>query len=218
MINETQGKVFSVAGDNTPVAGCTVSKAIATGDGYSISHFSLADKTDISAEIYRYPKLILMLDGMAEVYSKDNMAAILHAGEAVITPTEVPVGVGTETGVIYTEIAMEKEFSMNTQKEGMVFQLKDVIPYQEGKIVNKDIINDDHLKLVVMSFAKDTGLAEHAAPGDALLFALDGSAVVTYEGIDHRIQAGENFKFAKNGRHAIKADENFKMALLLTID
>ena len=69
-----------------------------------------------------------------------------------------------------------------------------------------------------MSFAKDTGLAEHAAPGDALLFALDGSAVVTYEGIDHRIQAGENFKFAKNGRHAIKADENFKMALLLTID
>lgn len=107
---------------------------------------------------------------------------------------------------------------MNTQKEGMVFQLKDEIPYQEGKIVNKDIINDEHLKLVVMSFTKDTRLAEHAAPGDALLFALEGSAVITYEGVDHIIKAGENFKFAKNGLHAINVKENFKMAILLTID
>ena len=33
----------------------------------------------------------------------------------------------------------------------------------------------------------------------------------------NKIKAGENFKFAKNGKHYVKADEKFKMALLLTL-
>ncbi len=42
--------------------------------------------------------------------------------------------------------------------------------------------------------------------------------VIRYEGEDHEIKAGENFAFAKNGRHAITADGPFKMALLLTLE
>lgn len=69
-----------------------------------------------------------------------------------------------------------------------------------------------------MSFGAGTGLSEHAAPGEALIFALEGKAVIRYEGEDHEIKVGENFAFAKNGRHAITADGPFKMALLLTLE
>mgnify|MGYP002617240192 FL=1 len=69
-----------------------------------------------------------------------------------------------------------------------------------------------------MSFGAGTGLSEHAAPGEALIFALEGKAVINYEGQDFPIKAGENFAFAKNGRHAVTADGPFKMALLLTLD
>lgn len=48
-----------------------------------------------------------------------------------------------------------------------------------------------------MSFGAGTGLSEHAAPGEALIFALEGKAVIRYEGQDHEIKAGENFAFAK---------------------
>ena len=100
---------------------------------------------------------------------------------------------------------------------GEAFALKDILPYAEGRIVNKDIINEPKLKFVLMSFAAGTGLSEHAAPGEALIFALDGEGVVGYEGKEHTIKAGENFAFAKNGAHWVRAEKPFKMALLLTL-
>ena len=70
----------------------------------------------------------------------------------------------------------------------------------------------------IMSFDEGTGLAEHAAPGEALIFALDGEGVIGYEGKAHSIKAGENFKFAAGGRHWVKANGRFKMALLMTLE
>jgi quercetin dioxygenase-like cupin family protein len=67
------------------------------------------------------------------------------------------------------------------------------------------------------SFSAGTELPEHAAPGDALIFALDGEGIIGYEGKEYRIHAGENFRFDKGGRHFVKASSNFKMALLLTV-
>ena len=71
---------------------------------------------------------------------------------------------------------------------------------------------------LVMAFDKGTGLSEHAAPGEALIFALDGEGVIGYEGKEHVIRAGENFHFAKGGLHFVKATERFKMALFLTLE
>ena len=65
--------------------------------------------------------------------------------------------------------------------------------------------------------SRGTGLTEHAAPGEALIFALDGKGIIGYEGKEHHIKAGENFKFAAGGRHWVKADGKFKMALLMTL-
>ena len=49
---------------------------------------------------------------------------------------------------------------------------------EEGKIVNMDLVNEKNLKFVLMSFTAQTALSEHAAPAQALLFALDGEAVI----------------------------------------
>lgn len=102
-------------------------------------------------------------------------------------------------------------------KAGEVFKLADLVPYQENKIVNMDVVSNDAMKFVVMAFDEGTGLAAHAAPGEAIIFALDGEGIITYEGEDHVIKAGENFHFAKGGMHAVKANKKFKMALLLTL-
>lgn len=80
-----------------------------------------------------------------------------------------------------------------------------------------DIVHEPQMKFVLMSFAAGTGLTEHAAPGEALLFALDGEGIIGYEGQEYTVKAGEMFKFAKNGRHYVKADSNFKMALLVSL-
>lgn len=217
-MKEIVGKVFSIAKENKPVAGCTISKSIYDEKNY-IAYFSMAQKTDISAEIFPYHKLILVAKGSLEVYGTDGYQRNLNSGEGIFTRTDEPVGIKTAEGAIFTEISIQKEDIMNNAiKAGEVFKLAGLLPYQEGKIINMDVVHNDKMKFVVMSFDKDTGLSEHAAPGEALIFALDGKAIIGYEGKEHPIKAGENFHFAKGGLHYVKATERFKMALLLTLE
>ena len=97
-----------------------------------------------------------------------------------------------------------------------VFQLKDLVPYGEEQIINKGLIENDKVRFAVISLAKGSTLPDHAAPRDALLFALDGEAVFTHEGKDYVFKAGDNFAMRKGDRHHIQAATNFKFALLLT--
>lgn len=217
-MKEKVGEVFSIAKDNAPVPGCTISKAVHSGEN-DIIYFSLAKNTDISAEIYPYHKLLIIADGSLEIYGTDGYQKKLAVGEAVLTPTDTPVGMKTAKGTIYTEITIRRDDIMNEAiKAGEVFKLAELVPYVEGKIVNMDVVHNDKMKFVVMAFDEGTGLSEHAAPGEALIFALDGEGVIGYEGKDHPIKAGENFHFAKAGLHSVKATKQFKMALLLTLE
>ena len=218
-INEKTGEVFSVATENAPVAGCTVSKAVAEVAGGYVAHFSLAAGTDISPETYSVPKVWLVASGEGEAFTADGREWPLKAGDAFTIVTGTPIGVRSKGGLVYTEIEFGKETKMNKILEaGRAFALKDILPYAEGRIVNMDLASGPNMKFVLMSFDAGTGLSEHSAPGDALIFALDGEATIGYEGAEHVIKAGENFKFAKNGRHWVKANGRFKMALLLVID
>ncbi|MBR6900864.1 MAG: cupin [Synergistaceae bacterium] len=211
--------MFSIIEDNDLVSGCTVSRIVLDTGDFGISYFSMAEKTDISAESYAYRKIIFNAYGELIVYCSNSKDRILREGEILITPVNVPVGMKTQTGSVYIEIRLKEDVKMNQiMKDGEVFKIAELVPYQEGRIVNMDLINDPKMKFVVMSFDENTGLSEHAAPGEALIFALDGQGIIGYEGKEYLIKAGENFKFAKNGKHFVKADGKFKMALLMTLE
>ena len=215
-MKEPIGKAFSLAAENAPVPGCTVSKQIFADPAVTV--FSLAENTDISAEIYEYPKFLCVLDGCMTVYGK-AYAHELETDACIVTPTDVPVGVRAETGAVYLEITLRRRDSMNQNLPiGEAFTLDETLPYSDGKIVNKDLFHNEKMKFVVMAFDAGTGLSEHAAPGEAMVFALDGEGVIGYEGQEHTLHAGETFCFAKGGKHFVKAKERFKMALLLILD
>ncbi|MCR5581917.1 MAG: cupin domain-containing protein [Pseudobutyrivibrio sp.] len=217
-MKEITGCVYHIGRDNPAVPGCTISKEIHSGSN-AISYFSLAAHTDISAEIYPYHKLIIVAQGHLQVYTHAGESYELAEGDAILTPTDEPVGMRTEIDTVYTEIQIRRTDEMNEViNAGEVFKLAELVPYQEGKIVNMDIAHNEKMKFVVMSFDEGTGLSEHAAPGEAIIFALDGEGIIGYEGQEHPIKAGENFAFAKGGAHYVKANHKFKMALLLTLE
>ncbi len=217
-MKEKVGTVFSIAKDNPPVPGCTISRSIYSGMN-EIVYFSLAKGTDISAEIYPCCKLLIVAEGRMEVYGTDGFCRKLGVGEGMFTLPDTPMGIRTAEGAVYTEITIRRKNTMNDAvKAGEVFRLADLVPYADGRIVNMDLVHNDKMKFVVMAFDEGTGLSEHAAPGEAILFALDGEGVIGYEGKDHPIKAGENFHFAKSGLHSVKATKKFKMALLLMLE
>ena len=206
------GCVFSLAEKNAPIPGCTVSEAVSSGETDAVC-FSLAAGTDISAEIYFSPKLLIAAAGTLEVSLPAGQFRTLHALDAIVTPADVPVGTHTDTSAVYLEINIGRNQSMN-----QAVKIGELVPYQDGKIVNMDVTSSKTMKFALMAFDAGTGLSEHAAPGDALIFALDGEGVIGYEGQEHVIHAGENFRFARGGKHYVRADKRFKMALFLTLE
>ena len=210
-------QVFSIAEENPVVPGCTISGQLMRG----VTVFSLAKGTDISAESYPIPILQVQLRGSSilDMDAPAGSTVKISAGEAVVKPARSDIGVAAKENSVYLEIALGKGDSIMNPiiKEGDVFKLKDLIPYQEGKIVNMELVNQPSMKFVVMAFDEGTGLSEHSAPGDAVVFALDGKAVIGYEGKEHPISAGEQFRFAEGGLHSVKSDGKFKMALLLVL-
>ena len=215
-MKEKEGVVFSIGNDNPPLDGLTISRKVSEDN--SIYYFSLGKGTDISPEEYGYNKLVIASGGSFSLYSS-SFGKNLEDGCAIITPTGIPVGTKTENGAVYTEVELGSDTMVNEKiKAGDVFALKNLIPYRKDSIVNIDVLSNSKTKFVVMAFDEGTALSEHAAPGDAIVFALEGNGIIGYEGKEYNIKEGENFHFAKGGKHSVKADGRFKMALLLSLE
>ena len=215
-MKQEANRIFCIAKDNAPMPGCTISKCISESDEPVIIYFSLAAKTDISAEIYECQKLILCNSGDLIIYNLNNEEQKLGSRCCALLPKGKAVGMKSETSCVYTEIELKKGSIMNELLEaGKSLKLADLLDYKADSIVNTDIVKNDHLKLVIMAFDEGTGLTEHAAPGEAIIFALEGNGIIGYEGSEHNISAGQSFKFDKGGKHYVKADGRFKMALLI---
>ena len=206
------GKPFSFAKTNKPLDSLTISERIWP----EITVFSLGRKTSISKESYPCPSLYIGLGGHGLLESEN--AVSISFGDFYLSKEGQCLGKVAQEGFIYLEWLLEREAKMNELlNKGKTFALKEMLPYQEGKIVNLTLMESKASQLALIAMSKGTELSPHKAPGEALLLILDGEGVIVYEGEEHPVKEGDSFAFAKNGLHAVKAVSNFKFALLLEL-
>lgn len=96
-----------------------------------------------------------------------------------------------------------------------VASLNDLVDYQEGSVVSKEVIKKDKGTVTLFAFDKGQGLSEHTAPFDALVYVFDGKAEIIISGTPHHLKAGEIIIMPANNPHALKATERFKMMLVM---
>lgn len=198
----------------------TISRSARLGSENSVTYFSLGKGTSITQESYDTTAVYIVAKGTADfLIGETAKKATASVRDFLIVPPKTLCGVETSTGCIYTEIIIKKENTMNNIiKSGEVMKLKDLISYEEGSISNLDVVSNDTMKFVLMAFDEGTGLTPHRAPGNAIIFALEGKATIGYEEKDYTLSEGENFRFDKNGLHSVTADGKFKMGLLLVLE
>lgn len=195
----------------------TISTKLGLSDA-PISYFRLGRGTDISKESYDSPVLYIGTDGSGRFHLNENDEVKMSGNDILYVAPKTLCGMsaGNEDGLAYIEILLEKEINMNSAlKAGEVTKLKNLLDYEKGSITNLDLIGQDNLKFMIMAFDEGCYLSEHRAPGEAIVFALEGKGIINYEGTDYEVNEGDNFKFDKNALHSVKAVGRFKMALLL---
>ncbi len=98
---------------------------------------------------------------------------------------------------------------------GRVFELKEMVGYQAGAVVSREIISQKTGTVTVFAFAEGQGLSEHTAPFDAMVVGLDGEAEVFIAGEPSRVATGDMIIMPAGVPHALKASGNFKMLLVM---
>ena len=195
----------------------TISTKLGLSDA-PFTYFRLGRGTDISKESYDCPVLYIGTDGGGSFHLNEDDDVKMSGNEILYVAPKTLCGMsaGNEDGLAYIEILLEKEINMNSAlKAGEVTKLKNLLDYEKGSITTLDLIGQDNLKFMIMAFDEGCYLSEHRAPGEAIVFALEGKGIINYEGTDYEVHEGDNFKFDKNALHSVKAVGRFKMALLL---
>lgn len=213
-------RVFKIEEERPIREQMTISRDAKMESENSVSFFSLGADTSISQESYDTSAIYIGAKGVAH-FLLDSPAQKIPVGEGdiLIVPGKTLCGVEGNQGVVYTEIITKKEIKMNSiVKSGEAIKLKELISYEEGSIANMDIVSNDTMKFVLMAFDEGTGLSAHRAPGNAIVTALEGKAIIGYEGKDYEVSEGESFRFDKNGLHSVTAQGRFKMSLLLVLE
>ena len=107
---------------------------------------------------------------------------------------------------------MEKE---SEELKGKVMSIRDLVDYQEGSVVSRQIITKDVGTVTIFAFDKGEGLSEHTAPFDAIVNVCEGEAEVAISGNSHIVKKDEMIIMPANEPHALKANERFKMILIM---
>lgn len=104
---------------------------------------------------------------------------------------------------------------MSTAPKSQVLNLAEMVNYQEGSVVSRQITKSDAGNVTLFAFDKDQGLSEHTAPFDALVHVIEGDAEVTISGTPYQLKTGDAIIMPANEPHALKAIQKFKMLLTM---
>jgi quercetin dioxygenase-like cupin family protein len=104
---------------------------------------------------------------------------------------------------------------LQAELKAKVLKVADLLEYQEGSVVSREIIRKETGTVTIFAFDKGEGLSEHTAPFDALVQVVDGKAEIIISGKSNMVNAGEMIIMPANDPHALNAVERFKMVLTM---
>lgn len=104
---------------------------------------------------------------------------------------------------------------MATAPKSEILNLANLVSYQDGSVVSRQITKADAGNVTLFAFDKDQELSEHTAPFDALAHILDGTAEIRISGKAFNLETGNAIVMPANEPHALKALTPFKMLLTM---
>lgn len=104
---------------------------------------------------------------------------------------------------------------MSEELKAKTLKVEELIEYQEGAVVSREIIRKGTGTVTIFAFDKGEGLSEHTAPFDAMVQVIDGKAEITISGNKNILEKGDMIIMPANEPHALNAVERFKMVLTM---
>lgn len=109
---------------------------------------------------------------------------------------------------------MSKSILKNIDKE-QALDMAGLVTYQPGQIVSRTLVQNGAVSVTLFAFDAGEEISSHESKGDALVYVLDGKALLTIGGSEHTAAAGQAVVMPAGVPHAVAAPERFKMLLVV---
>ncbi len=93
--------------------------------------------------------------------------------------------------------------------------LSALVTYQPGQVVSRTLAQNDALSITLFALDSGEAIGTHTTPGDALVYVLDGVALLEIGGTRVPTAAGQATVMPAHVPHALYAEERFKMLLVV---
>ena len=104
---------------------------------------------------------------------------------------------------------------MSTAPKAEILNLSEMVSYQTGSVVSRQITKADSGNVTLFAFDEGQELSEHTAPFDALVQVVEGEAEIIISGKSFHLKSGDAIIMPANDPHAVKALGQFKMLLTM---
>lgn len=210
-------KIYNLNADTKVIAKSVVSKRIFDCENAHVDVFAFDTGEELDHEMLFCDSLAWVVEGGASLhYGEKHMC--LGGEQACLIEKKVWRKLVFNKPTKYVSIDFKEDLMIDHLPKAAIFSLVDAVEYEEGKIVSKTLVKNESGSMSLLSFSKDQQLSTHAAPGDALLVALDGEMKLTIGDEHFDIKKGDTIVLPGKIPHGLKIPEKFKMLLIVTKD
>ena len=210
-------KIYNLNADTKVIAKSVVSKRIFDCDNAHVDVFAFDTGEELDHEMLFCDSLAWVVEGGASLHYGDKQMR-LGGEQACLIEKKVWRKLVFNEPTKYVSIDFKEDLMIDHLPKAAIFSLVDAVEYEEGKIVSKTLVKNESGSMSLLSFSKDQQLSTHAAPGDALLIALDGEMKLTIDDEHFDIKKGDTIVLPGKIPHGLKIPEKFKMLLIVTKD
>ena len=210
-------KIYNLNADTKVIAKSVVSKRIFDCENAHVDVFAFDTGEELDHEMLFCDSLAWVVEGGASLHYGERQMR-LGGEQACLIEKKVWRKLVFNEPTKYVSIDFKEDLMIDHLPKAAIFSLADAVEYEEGKIVSKTLVKNESGSMSLLSFSKDQQLSTHAAPGDALLVALDGEMKLTIGDEHFDIKKGDTIVLPGKIPHGLKIPEKFKMLLIVTKD
>ncbi|WP_169940485.1 cupin domain-containing protein [Campylobacter sp. RM15925] len=210
-------KIYNIKDEICFESGGIVSQRLFSNKNLELDLYALDVTEELDKEKRFGDSLVWILEGEISLFCEDEKFS-LKQNEAFIIEKETWRKIVSEEKTKMILIDFKENTMINHLPKAEIFALTDAIEYQDGKVVSKTLVKNENGTMTLMSFHGEQELSTHAAPGDALLVALEGELALTIGDENFNIKAGDSIVMPGKIPHGLKIKDKFKMLLIVTRD
>ena len=210
-------EIYNLNADTKVIAKSVVSKRIFDCENAHVDVFAFDAGEELDHEMLFCDSLAWVVEGGASLHYGERQMR-LGGEQACLIEKKVWRKLVFNEPTKYVSIDFKEDLMIDHLPKAAIFSLAGAVEYEEGKIVSKTLVKNESGSMSLLSFSKDQQLSTHAAPGDALLIALDGEMKLTIGDEHFDIKKGDTIVLPGKIPHALKVAGKFKMLLIVTKD